>query len=174
MYNSFKNNYGERMKYCAEGAGERTRMPCLDKNPTVCSSVHVPRTADGSAAAGEDGHEVEDEGAGSAAAASGGATVTGAACIIGTSEAAAAPAAEVAMGAGMSATKATPSPSTAICCCCDAAAASMAAAKAAAVAITLLEVVDGSEADEVVVAAVAPDKICHSVRGSAQSYINAL
>ena len=21
MYNSFKNNYGERMKYCAEGAG---------------------------------------------------------------------------------------------------------------------------------------------------------
>ena len=35
------------------------------------SSVHVPRTADGSAAAGEDGHEVEEEGAGSTAAAEG-------------------------------------------------------------------------------------------------------
>ena len=71
------------MKYCAEVAEWNENAVLGQKSDSVCSSVHVPRTADGSAAAGEDGHEVEDEDAGSATAA------VGAACIIGTSEAAA-------------------------------------------------------------------------------------
>ena len=137
------------MKYFTKGPGRTS--PVLGHKSDRETAIHVPRATEGSSA-GEDGHEVEDEGAGAAAA-----SVVGAACIIGTSDTATAAETRPA-----TTTAASPSPSsTAICCCCCAtAAASMAAAKAAAVAITLFDVV-GSEADEVAVAAAhaAPDKI---------------